>query len=308
MEPTQNKTISGFILLGFSDVPHLLLPLFSFFLVVYVLCIAGNSFMIMLIVSQPQLHTTMYNLMGNLAFVDVCFTSTIIPWSLYSLLFRDTHISIHGCFAQLFVFVAVASMEGYLLTIMALDRYCAVCLPLRYLIIMNSRTCICLLAFCWIIVFLQSTFYTVLTSTQTFCSWVIHHYFCDVPVLMKLACSEISEALQIVNYAIVSLIIVGPVLIILGSYVLIIRAVLAIQTSQGRSKTFSTCSSHLTMVILLYSTSLFMYFRPMSIYSPTYDRVISVVSCVINPTLNPFIYSLRNKDVKNAVRRSLKYK
>ncbi|KAM5146341.1 olfactory receptor 1L6-like [Mantella aurantiaca] len=306
MEHTQNKTVPGFILLGFSDVPHLLLPLFSFFLVVYVLCIAGNSFMIMLIVSQPQLHTTMYTLMGNLAFVDLCFTSTIIPRSLYSLLSRDTHISIHDCFIQLFLFLAVANMDGFLLAIMAFDRYCAVCLPLRYLVIMNNRTCICLLVFSWVIAFLQSTFYTVLTSAQSFCSWVIHHFFCDVPVLMKLACSEISEPLQIVDYSIISFVILGPVLFIFGSYVLIVRAVLALQSSQGRWKTFSTCSSHLTMVILQYSTVIFMYFRPTSTYSPAYDRVISVMYSIINPTLHPFIYSLRNKDVKAAVRRILK--
>ncbi|KAM5146339.1 olfactory receptor 1L4-like [Mantella aurantiaca] len=306
METTQNKTFSGFILLGFSDVPHLLLPLFSFFLVVYVLCIAGNSFMIMLIVSQPPLRSTMYTLIGNLAFVDLCFTSTIVPRSLYSLLSRDTHISRHDCFIQLFLFLAVASMDGFLLAIMAFDRYCAVCLPLRYLVIMNNRTCISLLAHSWVIAFLQSTFYTVLTSAQSFCSWVIHHFFCDIPVLMKLACLEISGALRIVVYAIISLVLLGPVFIIFGSYVLIVRAVLALQTSQGRWKTFSTCSSHLTIVILQYSTMIFMYFRPNSIYSSTYDRVISVVYSIINPTLNPFIYSLRNKDVKTAVRRILK--
>ncbi|XP_072286806.1 olfactory receptor 1L6-like [Pyxicephalus adspersus] len=247
----------------------------------------------------------MYILMGNLAFVDVCFTSTIIPRALYGLLSKDIYISMHGCFIQLFLFLAVANMDGLLLAVMAFDRLCAVCLPLRYLIIMNNRTCICLLAFSWVIAFLQSTFYTVLTSSQSFCSWVIHHFFCDVPVLMKLACSEMSEALQIADYAIISFIILGPVLFIFGSYVLIVRAVLAIQSSQGRWKTFSTCSSHLTMVILLYSTVIFMYFRPTSIYSPTYDRFVSVAYSVINPTLNPFIYSLRNKEVKGAVRKIL---
>nr|DBA20418.1 TPA: hypothetical protein GDO54_017204 [Pyxicephalus adspersus] len=297
---------SGFVLVGFSDAPHLLLPLFYFFLAAYILCIAGNMFIFVLIVSQHQLHTPMYILMGNLAIVDVCFTSIIIPRALYGLISGDTHISNHGCFAQLFFFMVVANMDGFLLGIMAFDRYCAVCFPLRYLIIMNRRTCICLVAFSWIIACLHSTFYTWLTSSRLLCGWVIQHFFCDYPVIIMLSCLGFSDALQNIDYIESSIIILSPVLIILGSYILIIRAILALKSSKGMRKTFSTCSSHLTMVILLYSTVIFMYFRPSSIYSPTYDRAISVVSSIINPTLNPFIYSLRNKEVKNSIKRFLR--
>nr|DBA20415.1 TPA: hypothetical protein GDO54_017201 [Pyxicephalus adspersus] len=306
MEPPMNKSFAGFVLLGFSDMPQLLLPLSSFFLVSYTLSIAGNIFLSLLIMSQRQLHTPMYFLMGNLAFVDVCFSSIIIPRALYGLLSGDTFISIHGCFIQFFLFLAVANMDSFLLAIMAFDRYCAICFPLRYLIIMNRRTCIYLVAFSWITACLRSTFYTVLISSQMFCSWVIQHFFCDVPVIMMLSCTDISASLHNADFIESSIFIFGPVLFILITYILIIRAVSALQSSQGRWRTFSTCSSHLTMVILLYSSVIFMYFRPSSIYSPSYDRVISVVFTVINPTLNPFIYSLRNKDVKNSVRKMLK--
>nr|DBA20421.1 TPA: hypothetical protein GDO54_017207 [Pyxicephalus adspersus] len=275
METFENGTLSSFVLLGFSEMLHLLLPLFSFFLAAYVLCIAVNTFIIVLITLYPHLHTPMYVLMENLAFVDICFTSIIIPRALYSLQSRDTDISIHGCFAQLF------------------------------LLIINERKCIFLVAFSWVIASIHSTLYTMLTSSQLNCSWVIHHFFCDLPVIMLLSCSS-SEVLQKVIFIEGPIIIFGPVLLILGSYIAIIRAVIVLKSSQGRLKTFSTCSSHLTMVILFYSTVIFMYFRPDSIYSPSYDRVISVVYSVIIPMLNPFIYSLRNKEVKTALKRSFK--
>ncbi|XP_018427074.1 PREDICTED: olfactory receptor 1L6-like [Nanorana parkeri] len=306
MEPPGNKTLAAFVLLGFSDMPHLLLPISSFFLGSYVLCIAGNTFLSLFIMSQRQLHTPMYVLMANLAFVDVCFTSIIIPRALYGLLSGDTHMSINSCFVQFFMFLAVANMDGFLLAIMALDRYCAICFPLRYLIIMNRRTCICMVAISWITACLRSAFYTVLISSQLFCSWVIQHFFCDAPVIMMLSCTDISASLHNADFIESSIFIFGPVLFILGTYILIIRAVVALQSSQGSWKTFSTCSSHLTMVTLLYSAVIFMYFRPSSIYSPAYDRAISVAYSIIIPTLNPFIYSLRNKEVKNAVRKILK--
>ncbi|XP_068103875.1 olfactory receptor 1L4-like [Hyperolius riggenbachi] len=302
MEPFGNESLTGVILLGFSETPHLVVPLFCFFLAAYVLCIGGNTFLSMLIVSQPQLQTPMFILMGHLAFVDVCFTSIIIPRALYSLLSGDTHISIYGCFAQLFLFLAAGIMENFLLAIMAFDRYSAVCFPLHYLQIMSKRTCMCLVTIFWIIGFSHSSLYTALTSSQPHCSQVIHHFFCDLPVVVLLACSGTSDTLQRAVFTEGFIVIFGPMFFILGSYILIARAVLTLKSSQGRWKTFSTCTSHLTMVVLFYGTVIFIYFRPSSIYTPTYDRDISMVYSVINPMLNPFIYSLRNKEIKNAVR------
>ncbi|XP_073456963.1 olfactory receptor 1L6-like [Aquarana catesbeiana] len=305
MELHENKTFSGFVLLGFSDTPHLILPVLCFFLVAYILCIAGNLFIFVLIVSQCQLHTPRYVLMGNLAFVDVCFASTIIPRALYCLLSGDTHISVHDCFLQLFLYLVVGSMDSFLLAIMALDRYCAICFPLQYSLMMNKRTCISLVAFSWIFVCLHCTYYTWLASSQLFCGWVIQHFFCDYPVIIILSCSGLSVTMLTFDFIENSIVTFSPVLLILGSYILIIRAVLSLKSAQGSRKTFTTCSSHLTMVILFYSTVIFMYFRPGSIYSPTYDRAISVVFTIINPTLNPFIYSLRNKEVKSSLKKIL---
>ncbi|XP_073456961.1 olfactory receptor 1L6-like [Aquarana catesbeiana] len=305
MELHVNKTFSGFVLLGFSDTPHFILPVLCFFLVMYILCIAGNLFIFVLIVSQHRLHTPRYVLMGNLAFVDVCFTSTIIPRALHGLLSGGTHISVHDCFLQLFLSLVVGSMDCFLLAVMALDRYCAVCFPLQYHLMMNKRTCICLVAFSWIFACLQSTYSTWLVSSQLFCGWAIQHFFCDYPVIIILSCSGLSVTMQTVDFLETCIVIFSPVLLILWSYVLIIKAVLTLKSSQGSRKTFSTCSSHLTMVILCYSTLIFTYLRPSSIYSPTYDRAISVVFTIINPTLNPFIYSLRNKEIKIAFKKFL---
>ncbi|XP_073453992.1 olfactory receptor 1L6-like [Aquarana catesbeiana] len=306
MELHENKTFSGFVLLGFSDTPHLILPVLCFFLVAYILCIAGNLFIFVLIVSQRHLHTPMYVLMGNLAFVDVCFTSTIIPRALHGLLSGDTHISVHDCFLQLFLFLlAAGTMDSFLLAIMALDRYCAVCFPLQYSLMMNKRICICLLAFSWICACLHCTYTIWLASSQLFCGWVIQHFFCDYPAIIILSCSGLSVTMLTVDFIEISIVTFTPVLLILGSYVLIIRAVLTLKSAQGSMKTFTTCSSHLTMVILFYSTIIFMYFRPSSIYSPTYDRAISVVFAIINPALNPFIYSLRNKEIKSSLKKIL---
>ncbi|XP_018427073.1 PREDICTED: olfactory receptor 1L4-like [Nanorana parkeri] len=298
----ENQTFRGFTMLGLSEKPYLRLPLFLFFMVAYVLCILGNSLMIMLILTQSHLRTPMYFWLGNLSVVDICKTSITIPRALCSLLTPNMAISFHGCFVQLFLFHAVANMDSFLLAIMALDRYAAVCQPLRYATIMSKRTCVGLLISSWVVVTLHSTLFTAMTSTLPYCSWVIHHYFCDVPAMLLLSCTD-TYPQQMTVFIEGSLIVMGPMLFILGSYILIIRDIMKLQTSKCRRGTFSTCSSHLTVVILFYSSVIFMYFRPSSLYSVTYDRVISVVYSVITPMFNPFIYSLRNKEVKGAVKR-----
>ncbi|KAM4020504.1 olfactory receptor 1f45-like [Anomaloglossus baeobatrachus] len=298
----KNQSFISFTLLGLSEKPYLRLPLFYFFLGAYIFCIMGNMLILMLILTHSQLHTPMYYLLGNLSFVDVCLTSITVPRAISSLLFQDLSISFHGCFTQLFLFHMVGNMDSFLLAIMALDRYAAICQPLHYTTIMSKRTCMSLVTSSWVVVSLHSTLFTAMTSTLSYCSWVIHHYFCDVPAMLLLSCSDTS-AQQMVVFLEGSLIVMVPMLFILGSYILIIRAVLKLHTSKGRQRTFSTCSSHLTVVVFFYSSVIFMYFRPSSLYSATYDRVISVVYSIITPMLNPFIYSLRNKEVKNAVKK-----
>ncbi|KAG8549076.1 hypothetical protein GDO81_022806 [Engystomops pustulosus] len=301
----KNQTFISFTLLGLSEKPSLRLPLFSFYVGAYIICILGNVLILTLITTQSPLHTPMYFLLGNLSFVDICLTSITVPRALSSLLTKDLSISFLSCFTQLFLFHMVGNMDSFLLAVMALDRYAAVCQPLRYTTIMRRRTCITLLASSWLIVSLHSTLFTTMTSSLSYCDWSIHHYFCDVPAMLQLSCTDTS-AQQMVVFIEGSLIVMGPMMFILGSYVLIIRAVLKLRTSKGRRRTFSTCSSHLTVVILFYSSIIFMYFRPSSLYSAAYDRVISVVYSIITPMLNPFIYSLRNKEVKSAVKKVIK--
>ncbi|XP_069800292.1 olfactory receptor 1L4-like [Dendropsophus ebraccatus] len=296
----KNQSLMSFTLLGLSEKPNLRLPLFSFFMGVYILCVMGNVLILMLISSQSRLHTPMYFLLGCLSIVDVCFTSVTIPRTLYSLISQDLSISFNGCFIQIFLFYLAGNMDSFLLAIMALDRYAAICKPLHYRAIMSKRTCISLLTFSFVLLSFYATMWTIITSTLPYCGWVIHHYFCEVPVLLSLSCTDTS-AQQMVIFIGGSVITMVPMLFILGSYVLIITAVLKQRTSKNR--TFSTCSSHLTVVFLFYSSIIFMYFRPSSLYSITYDRVISVVYSIIIPTLNPFIYTLRNKEVRNAVKK-----
>ncbi|XP_069800287.1 olfactory receptor 1E5-like [Dendropsophus ebraccatus] len=297
----KNQSFISFTLLGLSEKPNLRLPLFSFFMGAYILCVMGNVLILMLISSQSRLHTPMYFLLGSLSFVDVCLTSVTIPRTLYSLISQDLSISFNGCFIQLFLFLMAGNMDSFLLAIMALDRYAAICKPLHYRAIMSKRTCISLLTFSFFLVSFNGTLHATMTSTLSYCDWVIHHYYCDIPVLLSLSCTDTS-AQQMVLYIEGSVMVMGPMLVILGSYILIIRAVLKLRTSKGSNQTFSTCSSHLTMVFLFYSSVIFMYCGPSSLHSPAYDRVISVVYSVITPTLNPFIYTLRNKKVKNAAR------
>ncbi|XP_053330060.1 olfactory receptor 1L4-like [Spea bombifrons] len=299
-----NQTAGSFTLLGLSEKPYLRLPLFSVFLVAYILCVVGNSLISILILTQPQLHSPMYILLGNLSLVDICLTSLTIPRALCGFLSGNPSISYSGCFLQLFLFHMVGNMDSFLLAVMALDRYAAVCQPLRYSSIMSRRTRFCLVSTSWFIASLHSTLFTAMTSTLSYCDWVVHHFFCDVPALLMLSCTD-TYAQQMVVFIEGSLIVMGPMLFILGSYILIIRAVLKLRTSEGRRKAFSTCSSHLMVVILFYSSVIFMYFRPSILYSPTSDHIVSVVYSVITPMLNPFIYSLRNKEVKAAVKKAI---
>ncbi|KAM3912147.1 olfactory receptor-like protein DTMT [Leptodactylus fuscus] len=298
----KNQTIFGFTLLGLSEKPYLRMPLFSVFMAAYVLCILGNVLILILISTHSQLHTPMYFLLGNLSAADIWLASITIPRTLYSLLSQDLSISFHGCFAQLYLFHMVGNMDSFLLAIMAIDRYAAICRPLHYTAIMSRRTCSGLLISSWIIVNFNATLHTVLTSTLSYCNRIIHHYFCDIPVMLTLSCTDTSTN-EMVLFTEGTLLVVAPMLIILCSYVLIIRDILKLCTSKGRQRTFSTCSSHLTVVIIFYSSVIFMYFRPRSLYSEAYDKIISVLYCMITPMLNPFIYTLRNNDIKQAVKK-----
>ncbi|XP_069502621.1 olfactory receptor 1f45-like [Ambystoma mexicanum] len=303
MEKENQSDVTHFILLGLSDNPEQSNLLSALFLVMYLVAFAGNLAIILVIIISPQLHTPMCFFLCNLSIADICLTTITVPKLLFNLISGKKSISFHGCFIQMFFFHSVGNMDSFLLALMPLDRYVAICNPMHYTTVMSWRRCTLLLAGSWVIVSLHGVLFTVMTAGLSFCrSNIIHHFFCDVPPMLKLSCSS-TYANEMVIFIEGSFIVMGPMILILISYIRIITDIMKIRSSQGRGKAFSTCTSHLTAVTLFYSSVIFMYFRPSSSYSLEYDRTISVIYSVVTPMLNPFIYSLRNKEVKGCLRR-----
>uniref|UniRef100_A0A287AE70 Olfactory receptor n=1 Tax=Sus scrofa TaxID=9823 RepID=A0A287AE70_PIG len=269
----ENTTLSEFIILGFSDLNDLQFLLFTIFLMIYLCTLGGNTFIILVTLADIRLNTPMYFFLRNLAFLDICYTTTNVPQMMAHLLSEKKSISYGGCVTQLFAFLFFVGVECLLLAAMAYDRYIAICKPLRYSVIMNKALYSQLAASCWVSGFLNSAVHTVLTFHLPFCgNNQINYFFCDIPPLLILSCGDTS-----VNEL---------VLLFIG----------------GRQKAFSTCASHLVIVLLYYGSSIFTYVRPISSYSLTKDRLISVLYSVVTPMLNPIIYTLRNKDIRKALR------
>ncbi|XP_030047869.1 olfactory receptor 1361-like [Microcaecilia unicolor] len=303
MAPGNQSGPSEFLLLGFSIFHHQQMVLFTIFLVMYTMAVVGNFSIMTTIWLDPRLHSPMYFFLGNLSLIDTCFTSVTMPKLLFTLLTGDASISFTGCFCQMFFFVLFGENEAFLLAVMAYDRYVAICVPLRYAELMNQRLCAALVASSWSAAFLHSLLHTVNTSHLSYCGRQrIHHFFCDVTALLKISCSDTSAS-ELVIFTEGSLVVMGPFLFILSSYVAILVVILKMHSAEGRKKAFSTCSSHLTVVTLFYGTIMFIYIRPSSSYSDNYDGIVSVVYSVVTPMLNPFIYSLRNTEVKGALRK-----
>nr|XP_033818193.1 olfactory receptor 1-like [Geotrypetes seraphini] len=308
MEWGNQTTVPEFILLGLTEHVELRSLLFVVFLIMYMMNLMGNGTMLSIITSNSQLHTPMYLFLYNLSFVDMCFSSVTVPKMLSDLISDSKTISFSECIAQLYFFIVFACSECMLLTIMAYDRYVAVCNPLHYITIMNKKVCLSMSALCWIISFLHALLHTLLAYRLSFCkSNQIQHYFCDLAALLQISCTDTSIN-ELVIFTEASLLAVLPFLIILISYIRIITTILKIKSTERRWKTFSTCSSHLTVVTLFYGTIFFMYLRPSSSYSLAKDRITGVVYNVLSPMLNPLIYSLRNRDVKRVLRRVLREK
>nr|XP_033780370.1 olfactory receptor 1C1-like isoform X2 [Geotrypetes seraphini] len=304
-----NETkVIEFVLLGLTDRADLRGPLIAVFLVMYLINLMGNGTMISVISRSSQLHTPMYFFLCNLSFVDMCFTSVTIPKMLSNLISDKKSITYSECITQLYFFVAFATAECILLSVMAYDRYVAIGNPLHYITIMSKKVCISMSAASWLISFLNALLHTLLVHRLSFCNNIkIQHFFCDLTPMIQLSCMDTSIN-QLMIFAEASLLSIVPFLIILISYIRIITTILKIQSTGGRLKTFSTCSSHLTVVLLFYGTVIFMYFRPSSSYSMEKDKISSVVYNVVSPMLNPFIYSLRNRDVKMALKQALQKK
>eukprot|EP00079_Xenopus_tropicalis_P037407 XP_017951178.1 PREDICTED: olfactory receptor 1019-like [Xenopus tropicalis] len=301
--PVNHSTTREFILAGLSEIPDLQLLLFIVFLCIYIVTLVGNMFMIVAYKLSPNLQTPMYFFLANFSFLEICYISSTVPKMLSGFTAGHKTISVNGCLVQMFFFLLLGGTECYMLASMAYDRYVAICHPLLYFNIMNKGVCIRLIVGSWLIGTVNSLIHTVLTFTLTFCgSTRIDHFYCDVPPLLKLACSDtwINET---VLHVMCGCVILGSFLLTLTSYTLIISSILNIHLISGRNKVFSTCSSHVMVVIIFYGSATFMYFRPKLSYGTGQDRFISIMYAVIAPLLNPFIYSLRNQQVKDAVRK-----
>ena len=303
LEMNNQTDVTEFIFLGFSNHPNLQGLFFLIFLVIYLTTLLGNTLIITSIRISSALHTPMYYFLSNLSFLDICYTSTTIPVMLMNFFREKKTISYDSCLSQIFFLVTCAGAECVLLAAMAYDRYVAICHPLQYPVLMSVKVCVFLVTGSWLCGLVNSVTHTVLAATLTLCgSNQISHFLCDIPFLLKLSCSDTSLNESVLHVA-SALIGLSPCLFTAVSYILIISAILRIPSAQGRSKAFSTCASHLTVVVVFYGTANFNYDRPREGYSLDMDILVSVLFCVMTPMLNPIIYSLRNKEVKCALRK-----
>ncbi|XP_027702535.1 olfactory receptor 5I1 [Vombatus ursinus] len=300
--------VTEFILLGFPTRPELQVVLFLVFLFMYSMILMGNIGLMMLIRVDPHLQTPMYFFLSNLSFVDLCYSSVIVPKMLVNFLSENKSISYYGCALQFYFFCTFADTESFILAAMACDRYVAICNPLLYTVVMSRGICVWLIVLSYIGGNLSSLVHTSFAFILTYCDKnIINHFFCDLPPLLKLSCTDTSiNELLLSTYG--SSVEIICFIIIIISYFFILLSVLKIRSSSGRKKTFSTCASHLTSVAIYQGTLLFIYSRPSYLYSPNTDKVISVFYTIVIPVLNPLIYSLRNKDVKDAAKKVLSTK
>ncbi|XP_072483726.1 olfactory receptor 5F1-like [Notamacropus eugenii] len=305
MSGANHTTVTEFILLGLSDSPELQIILFVLFLVIYTLTVLGNAGMIALIMIDSQLHTPMYFFLTNLSLTDILYSSTITPKMLVDLLSKRKVISFTGCFLQMYVFIALITIECILFGLMAYDRYVAICNPLLYPITMSRIVCLKMAMGTFTAGFLNSVIHTSYISSLSYCdSNVIHHFFCDSPPVLKLSCSD-TQINETIIFIFAGINMLGTLLIILTSYIYILFSILRLHSVEGRQKAFSTCASHLTAVAIFYGTEIVTYLCPSSSYSPTQGKVISVFYTVVIPMLNPLIYSLRNEEVKRALKNAI---
>ncbi|XP_004621790.2 olfactory receptor 5T2-like [Sorex araneus] len=294
-----------FVLKGFTDKLELQVVLFLLFLAIYLFTMIGNLGLVLLVIADSRLHNPMYYFLSVLSSVDACFSSVIMPTMLVDLLSKNKVISFLGCATQMFLAVTFGSTESFLLAAMAYDRYVAIYNPLLYSVSMSPRVYVPLIIASYIGGILNASVHTVATFSLTFCdSNEIKHFFCDIPPLLAISCSD-THINQILLFYFVGSIEILSILIILISYGFILLAILRMNTAEGRRKVFSTCSSHLTGVSIYHGTILFMYVRPSSSYALDHDMIVSIFYTIVIPMLNPIIYSLRNKDVKEATRRVL---
>ncbi|XP_019681651.3 olfactory receptor-like protein OLF4 [Felis catus] len=303
MEPGNDTRLLEFLLLGFSDGPELQPLIFGLFLSMYLITVFGNLLIILVVSSDSHLHTPMYFFLANLSFVDICFTSTTVPKMLLNIQTQSKIITYEDCITQMNFFLIFSVLDIYLLAVMAYDRFVAICHPLQYTVIMNPRLCGLLVLVSWITSVLHSLLQTSMVLRLSFCTEVeIPHFLCELNQLIQLACSD-TFLNNLVMYLAAVLLAGGPLVGILYSYSKIVSSIRGISSAQGKYKAFSTCASHLLVVSLFFCTSLGVYLSSAATQSSHSSATASVMYTVVTPMLNPFIYSLRNKDIKGALRR-----
>ncbi|XP_054859228.1 olfactory receptor 1K1-like [Eublepharis macularius] len=303
---SENLTIRPeFVLLGLSSEPGQRKLLFTVFLVMYIVAILGNLLIMLLIIWDAHLHTPMYFFVSHLSLVDACFTSVTVPKMLANLVSEAKTISYAGCLTQMYFFFAFGVTDSFLLAAMAYDRYVAIRNPLHYTSMMSGSLCVGFVASSWIVSHLHSLLHIVLMSRLSFCaSREIPHFFCDHQPVLALSCTDTS-LIQMLIFTEGALVVLSPFVFIVISYALILVTVLKLPSGSGWRKAFSTCGAHLSVVTLFYGTVIGVYFQPTARYSAEKGRVTTVMYTIVTPMLNPFIYSLRNNDVKGALRRAL---
>ncbi|XP_055285857.1 olfactory receptor 2T29-like [Moschus berezovskii] len=294
-----------FTLVGiFSQSQHPALLCLVIF-VVFLMALSGNTILIFLIYSDAHLHTPMYFFISQLSFMDMMYISVTVPKMLMDQITGVNKISVPECGIQMFLYVTLAGSEFFLLASMAYDRYMAICHPLHYPVFMNHRVCLFLASGCWFLGSVDGFLFTPITMTFPFCrSLEIHHFFCEVPAVLKLSCSDTS-LYEIFMYLCCVLTLLIPVTIISGSYYFILLTIHRINSAEGQKKAFATCSSHMTVVILFYGAAIYTYMLPNSYHTPEKDMMVSIFYTILTPVLNPLIYSLRNKDVMGALKKIL---
>ncbi|KAG3285170.1 olfactory receptor 10AG1-like [Ictidomys tridecemlineatus] len=299
------STVAHFVLLGFSELPNLQGFLSGVFSIIYMVILIGNSLIVIITRLDPALHKPMYFFLAHFSTLEICYVSVTLPRYLVSLWTWDRSISLLSCATQMCLFLALGTAECFLLAVMAYDRYVAICNPLHYPIVMTPKKCHQLAIGSWLGGMSVQIGQTCRIFTLHFCySNQINHFFCDILPILKLACGDTSIQ-EISIYVVVMLVAAVPFLLILVSYSKIIATILRLPTAQGRTKAFSTCSSHLLVVVLFFGTASITYFRPKSNHSAGTDKLLSLFYTIVTPTFNPVIYSLRNQDVIAAFKRLL---
>ncbi|XP_031229342.1 olfactory receptor 10AG1-like [Mastomys coucha] len=304
-EKSNASSLIEFILLGFSDVPNLQWILFGIFLIMYLTILMCNSTIVLITRTDPALQTPMYFFLSNFSFVEICYVTVTIPRMLVDLCIQKGNISILACATQMCFILMLGGTECLLLTAMAYDRYVAICNPLHYSLVMNHRTCTQLVAVCWISVIPVVIGQTYQIFSLPFCgSNRINHFICDIPPVLKLACGD-TFVNEIAVYIVAMVFVMVPFVLIIFSYCKIICSILKLSSAKGRNKAFSTCSSHLIVVVLFYGTAGITYLQPKPNQSEITGKLLSLFYTILIPTLNPIIYTLRNKDIMAALRKVL---